>query len=307
MPEQATTSTPRILKLTTSNAPNGHTGGATVRRPGGLRFFPLWDPHSKAPAMRNILKHLLTIGTFSLAAHALAASPKPTIVLVHGAFAGSSSWNGVVADLSKKGYTVVAAANPLRGVASDGAYVAALAKSINGPVVLVGHSYGGAVITAAANDVPNVKALVYVAAFAPDQGESALDLTGKFPGSTLPPTLAAPVKLPDGGEDLYVQQDKFPKQFAADVPLAQAQAMAATQRPVSAAALKEAAPAPAWKKVPSWSIYGTGDLNIPPQAMAFMSERAQSKKTVVVKNGSHALMVSHPHEVAALIQEAAGH
>ncbi|WAC73501.1 alpha/beta hydrolase [Roseateles sp. SL47] len=257
--------------------------------------------------MRKFLHSLIAVSTLSLAATAaVAADPKPTIVLVHGAFAGSSSWNGVVGELSKKGYTVVAAANPLRGVASDGAYVAALAKSINGPVVLVGHSYGGAVITAAANGLPNVKALVYVAAFAPDQGESALDLTGKFPGSTLPPTLAAPVKLPDGGEDLYVQQDKFPKQFAADVPLAQARAMAATQRPVATAALKEAAPAPAWKTVPSWSIYGTGDLNIPPQAMAFMAERAQSKKTVVLKNGSHALMVSHPREVAALIQEAAG-
>lgn len=255
--------------------------------------------------MRKILKGLLAVRTLSLAAaSAFAADSKPTIVLVHGAFAGSSSWNGVYAELSKKGYTVIAAANPLRSVAGDGAAVAALAKSINGPVVLVGHSYGGAVITAAANGLSNVKALVYVAAFAPDQGESALDLTGKFPGSTLPPTLAAPVKLADGGEDLYVQQDKFPKQFAADVPLAQSRAMAATQRPIAAAALKEAAPAPAWKAVPSWSIYGTGDLNIPPQAMAFMAERAQSKKTVVVKNGSHALMVSHPKEVAALIQEA---
>ncbi|MFG6489273.1 alpha/beta fold hydrolase [Roseateles sp. BYS78W] len=256
--------------------------------------------------MLNLIKHAVAAGALTFAvAPAPAADAKPTIVLVHGAFAGSSSWNGVVTELSRKGYTVIAAANPLRGVASDGAYVAALARSISGPVVLVGHSYGGAVISAAANGVPNVKSLVFVAAFAPDEGESALDLTGKFPGSTLPPTLAAPVKLADGGEDLYVQQDKFPHQFAADVPPAQAKAMAATQRPVKAAALSEAAPAPAWKTVPSWAIYGSADLNIPPQAMGFMAERARAKKVVVVKGGSHALMVSHPGAVAALISEAA--
>lgn len=256
--------------------------------------------------MSHPLKRALAAGALTLAtASVMAAAPKPTIVLVHGAFAGSSSWNGVVAELSQQGYPVIAAANPLRGVASDGAYVAALARSVNGPVVLVGHSYGGAVISAAANNVQHVKALVFVAAFAPDQGESALALTGKFPGSTLPPTLAAPVKLDDGGEDLYVQQDKFPQQFAADVPLAQGQAMAAAQRPVKAAALSEPALAPAWKSIPSWSIYGSADLNIPPQALAFMAGRAKSRKTVVVPGGSHAVMVSHPGEVAALIVDAA--
>ncbi|WP_457332575.1 alpha/beta fold hydrolase [Rhizobacter sp. P5_C2] len=256
--------------------------------------------------MLNLIKLSIAAGAIALAvAPTPAATLKPTIVLVHGAFAGSSSWNGVVAELTKLGYPVIAAANPLRGVASDGAYVASLTRSVAGPVILVGHSYGGAVISAAANGLPHVKALVFVAAFAPDRGESALDLTGKFPGSTLPPALAAPVKLEDGGEDLYVQQDKFPHQFAADVPLAQAQAMAATQRPIKAAALSEAAPSPAWKTIPSWSIYGTGDLNIPPQAMGFMAERAQARKTVVVKGGSHALMVSHPREVAALIVDAA--
>lgn len=256
--------------------------------------------------MPHPIKRAIAAGAMTLAtASVMAAAPKPTIVLVHGAFAGSSSWNGVVAELSQQGYPVIAAANPLRGVASDGAYVAALARSVNGPVVLVGHSYGGAVISAAASGQANVKALVFVAAFAPDQGESALALTGKFPGSTLPPALAAPVKLDDGGEDLYVQQDKFPQQFAADVPLAQAQAMAATQRPIKAAALSEAAPAPAWKTLPSWSIHGTADLNIPPQAMAFMAERAKARKAVVVAGGSHALMVSRPREVAALIVDAA--
>lgn len=256
--------------------------------------------------MFKLIPRTLAVGILAFSAvSAGAAGPKPTIVLVHGAFAGSSSWNGVVAELTRQGYPVVAAANPLRGVANDGAYVASLMKSIAGPVVLVGHSYGGSVISAAANGLDKVKALVFVAAFAPAQGESALALTGKFPGSTLPPALAAPVPLPDGGEDLYVQQEKFPQQFAADVPLAEARAMAATQRPVKAAALQEASPAPAWKSIPSWAIYGTDDLNIPPAAMGFMAERAQAKKTVVVKGGSHALMVSHPAEVAALIQEAA--
>ena len=126
------------------------------------------------------------------------AGDKPTIVLVHGAFADSSSWNGVIRILSKKGYRIVAAANPLRSVSEDAAYVATVLKSIEGPVVLVGHSYGGTVISTAASGSNNVKALVYVAGFAPDVGESSLGLTGKFPGSTLAGTLAPPVLLPDG-------------------------------------------------------------------------------------------------------------
>lgn len=257
--------------------------------------------------MISILKGALAASTLALAASGASAASdaKPTIVLVHGAFAESSSWSGVFDDLTKGGYPVVAAANPLRGVASDAAYVAALTRAIKGPVVLVGHSYGGAVISAAANGAGNVKALVFVAAFAPDAGESCLDLTGKFPGSTLPPTLAQPVALGDGGEDLFIQQDKFPHQFAADVPLAQSRVMAATQRPIKAAALAEAAGTPAWKTIPSWAIYGTGDLNIPPAAMGFMAERAHAKKTVVVDGASHVVMVSHPHHVATLIQQAA--
>lgn len=257
--------------------------------------------------MLKIISRSLAAGIFAIASvDGIAIEAKPTIVLVHGAFADSSSWNGVVSKLATNGFTVIAAANPLRGVASDAEYVASLARSISGPVVLVGHSYGGAVISAAAKGLENVKALVFVAAFAPDQGETALALTGKFPGSTLGSALAAPVELPDGGKDLYVQQSKFPQQFAADVPLAQAKAMAATQRPIKAEALQEASREPAWKSIPSWAIYGTADRNIPPQAMKFMAERAGAKKTVVIADGSHALMVSHPVKVAALIQEAAG-
>lgn len=231
--------------------------------------------------------------------------PKPTIVLVHGAFADSASWNGVVRRLKKDGYRVVAAANPLRGVASDGAAVASVVKSIPGPVVLVGHSYGGPVITAAAGATSNVKALVFVAAFMPEAGETALGLSGKFPGNTLGAALSPSVALPDGKHDLYIDQEKFPQQFAADVPLADAQLMAAEQRPVAQEALEEASSEPSWKRLPNWSIYGSADRNIPPEAMAFMAKRANSRKTVVVPGASHVVMISHPEAVATLIEEAA--
>lgn len=230
---------------------------------------------------------------------------KPTIVLVHGAFAGSSSWNGVAARLERDGFAVIAVANPLRGVASDGAVVSSVLKSVPGPVVLVGHSYGGAVITEAANAADNVKAMVYVAAFAPDSGENSLELTGKFPGSTLAEALAPPVIQRDGTQDLYIVQDKFPQQFAADVPLTEARLMAATQRPVAQAALTEATGIAAWKTVPVYAIYGTADRNIPPAALKFMAERAHARETVVIDGASHVVMVSHPDAVATLIEDAA--
>lgn len=233
------------------------------------------------------------------------AVEKPTVVLVHGAFADSSSWNGVVKILEKDGYPVIAAANPLRTLKGDAQSVADVLAGIKSPVVLVGHSYGGPVISEAAYGNANVKALVYVAALAPEEGETVAGLAGKFPGSTLGPTLAPPVALKDGGKDLYIQQDKFHDQFAADVPNADAKLMAATQRPVTEAALNEAASEPAWKTIPSWFVYGDKDKNIPPQAMAFMAERAHAKKTVVVKGASHVVMVSNPKAVASLIESAA--
>ncbi|WP_323170768.1 alpha/beta hydrolase, partial [Pseudomonas atacamensis] len=193
----------------------------------------------------------LTAAMFGATA-AFAAPVKPTVVLVHGAFADSSSWNGVVKILEKDGYPVIAAANPLRSVKGDAQSVADVLASVKTPVVLVGHSYGGPVISEAAYGNANVKALVYVAAFAPEKGETAAELSGRFPGSTLGPTLSAPVELADGGKDLYIQQDKFHDQFAADVSPADAKLMAATQRPVTVAALNEAATEPAWKTVPSY-------------------------------------------------------
>lgn len=263
--------------------------------------------------LSSIARAVTAIGIMALhmAAPANAATdrteriPQPTVVLVHGAFAESASWNAVARNLRARSFPVVAAANPLRGVKFDAAYVSAIVASIKGPVVLVGHSYGGSVISAAAADMPNVKALVFVAAFAPEVGESAVELSGKFPGSTLGPTLDAPVVLPDGAKDLYIQQDKFAAQFAADVPPAEARLMAVAQRPITEGALGEGAPAAAWKSIPSWFIYGDRDKNIPPAALAYMADRAKAQKTVVVKGGSHVVMISKPQAVSRLIAEAA--
>ncbi|MER9445536.1 alpha/beta hydrolase [Mesorhizobium sp. M0340] len=253
--------------------------------------------------MKNLLAGLAIIA--ATCGKAQAQPDKPTIVLVHGAFADSSSWNGVVEILEKDGFSVVAAANPLRGVRSDGDYVAGVLSSIESLVVLVGHSYGGSVISDAADGHANVKALVYVAAFAPEAGETAAQLAGKFPGSTLGPTLAPPVALSGGGKDLYIQQDKFHDQFAADAPEAQARLMAATQRPIAEAARNEAQAKAAWKSIPSWFIYGDADKNIPPRASAYMAKRAHARETIAIKGASHVVMVSNPGPVARLIENAA--
>ncbi|MBB1155491.1 MULTISPECIES: alpha/beta fold hydrolase [Amycolatopsis] len=225
-----------------------------------------------------------------------------TVVLVHGAFADSSSWNGEIERLRAAGHRVIAAANPLRGVAEDAAYVRSLLDSIEGPIVLAGHSYGGSVISAAAKGHRRVQALVYIAGFLPDEGESAGELAGKFPGGTLGETLEQ-VALPNG-VDLYVRQDLFHQQFAADVPAAQASQMAAGQRPIAAAALDEASPAPAWKDLPVYSLIPTADKNIPAAAQRFMAERANAE-AVEVEGASHAVLVSQPEAVANLILRAA--
>ncbi|WP_223217138.1 alpha/beta fold hydrolase [Rhizobium cauense] len=260
----------------------------------------------KGKQMRNIARLAVAAGLYlvsSIAGHT--DTPKPTIVLVHGAFADSSSWNQVVSRLEKDGYSVVAVANPLRGVKSDGEYVAGVIKTLKRPVVLVGHSYGGSVISGAAARADNVKALVFVAAFAPEKGESAVDLSAKFPGSTLATALDEPVALPGGEKDLYIEQSKFPKQFAADVPVVTARLMAVAQRPISDAALAEAASDAAWKDIPSWFIYGDADKNIPPKTLQWMAARAKSRKTVAVQGASHVVMISHAGEVTKLIEQAA--
>lgn len=232
-------------------------------------------------------------------------SDKPTVVLVHGAFADSSSWNGVIDRLSAAGYKVVAAANPLRSLSGDADYVAALVKTINGPVLLVGHSYGGEVISEAASQTNNVRGLVFVAGFAPDVGESAATLSAKFPGATLNQALSPPVPQPEGGNDLYIAVDKFWQQFAADVPQGEAIPMAVGQRPITEKALNEKAGAPSWKKLPSWFIFGSLDRNITRDAHAFMAARAKSRETIEVLGASHVVMVSNAPRVAELIQRAA--
>jgi pimeloyl-ACP methyl ester carboxylesterase len=230
---------------------------------------------------------------------------EPTVVLVHGAFAESSSWDGVIDPLLAAGYHVVAAANPLRGVAGDAAALSDLVRAIEGPVLLVGHSYGGAVITNVDRSAGDIRGLVYVCGFAPDAGESCATLASHVPGGTLGETLWT-VKLEDSSTDLYIAQDRYHQQFAADVPEAMAARMAITQRPVTDAGLNDpSGPDPLWKDIPSWFVYAELDRNIPAGAHAFMAERAKSRNTVEVPGAGHALPVSRPEEVAQMILEAA--
>lgn len=229
---------------------------------------------------------------------------KPTIVLVHGAFAESSSWSGVITMLLDDGYPAIAVANPLRGVAFDSDYLRATLADISGDIVLVGHSYGGTVISGGGTGNPQVKALVYVGAFAPDEGETPGDLAGKFPGSTLAETLTS-VPLADGGVDLYIQQDKYHAQFAADSSAEVSAVMGVTQRPIQESAFGEASGEPAWKSVPSWFLFGELDKNIPVAVHRFMADRAGSKKTIELKGGSHTVGIPEAARVFDLIREAA--
>jgi pimeloyl-ACP methyl ester carboxylesterase len=231
---------------------------------------------------------------------------KPTIVLVHGSWADASGWTAVVKQLQRKGYPVIAPANPLRSLTGDSAYIASVLASVEGPIVLVAHSYGGAVITNAAAGNPNVKALVYIAGFAVAPGESLLGLLENFPGSqALAALRTVPFPLPDGstGIDSYLVQDKFHDVFAQDVSPQTAAAMAATQRAAALAAFEEPSGEAAWATIPSWFLIPQQDRVIPPDAHRFMAERAGGY-TVEVK-GSHAIMVSKPQEVFELIERAA--
>jgi pimeloyl-ACP methyl ester carboxylesterase len=234
------------------------------------------------------------------------AAEKPTVVLVHGAFAESASWNGVVADLQRRGYAVIAVANPLRGLQQDAAYLRSVLDSLSGPVVVAGHSYGGSVMSEAADGAPGVTALVYIASFNLEVGESTAQLAAKFPGGELGPALdSVPFPLTGGGTgaDLYIQQDRFHEVFAADVAPEVAKLMAATQRPITASALEDIATKAAWKTIPSWTLVTTRDLAIPADSMRFMADRAGS--TTVEIDASHAITVSQPGAVADLIDAAA--
>ena len=232
---------------------------------------------------------------------------KPTIVFVHGAFADASGFTGSIADLQRAGYPVLAPANPLRGLTTDSDSLRTFLGTITGPVVLVGHSYGGAVITNAATGNPNVKALVYIAAYALDEGET-VDAANSLGGGTsnllanieprpIPGVPAAPP--PAGDLDAYIKLSSFRAIFAADVPAATAAVMAATQRPATITSLVTPSGVPAWKTIPSWYLVAGNDKAIPPEAERAMAKRAHAK-TVQIRS-SHAVMVSHPKAVTALV------
>ena len=277
-----------------------------------------------------LLGALLTVGTFAAAqgqtgtsasaaasrvwpARVASSGPagKPTIVLVHGAFADASGWSAEVTRLRRLGYPVIAPANPLRGLTSDADYIRSVLATITGPIVLVGHSYGGAVITNAARGVPNVKALVYVAAFVPDEGESISNSYdgAKYPGSLLGPTTTEvrPIENPAAPQgqdlDIYIQAAHFREVFAGDQSASTALTMAATQRPLSLTANTQASGAPAWKTVPSWDLITLNDKAISPGGQGFMARRAHAHISKV--RSAHDVMVSHPAAVVCVIRAAA--
>ncbi|MFE6823651.1 alpha/beta fold hydrolase [Streptomyces sp. NPDC057690] len=229
----------------------------------------------------------------------------PTVVLVHGAFADAASWSGVIAELQGHGVPVVAPPNPLRGLASDAAYVASFAAQIDGPVILVGHSYGGALITVAGT-TENVVGLVYVAAYALAEGESLGELQGRFPLSTLVSNLKQWTYPVPGGEpavEVTIAEDAFPSVFAADLPAGVTKILAASQRPLAAAAFEETAAAAAWQTRPSWALIAGADEAINPEVERFGAQRAGAT-TVEIDGASHAVAVSQPKAVADLILEA---
>ena len=230
-------------------------------------------------------------------------------MLVHGAWASTSSWNGVISRLQALGYTVYAPSNPLMGLTYDDAYLADFLHSIKGPIVLVGHSYGGAVVTNAATGDKQVKALVYVDAFMPAQGESVGQLVAAKPGSCVavkdPTTIFNLVPYPGapaGAVDAYLKQGYFPNCIANGLPAAEQQQLAVTQLPLTTLALSQKSGVPAWKTIPSWAVVGTEDHTIPPAELMFMAERAHARITTVA--APHVSMISDPGVVTRVILQA---
>lgn len=231
---------------------------------------------------------------------------KVTVALVHGAFADSSGWNGVIERLQAANVPVKALVNPLRGVAADSAYVASAMRQIPGRVLAVGHSYGGAVITNAATAADNVVGLVYVAAFAPDEGETLMEVEGRTRDSVLL-TALRPNEYPTGtgstsAVELSIDPASFQQTFAADLPEQEAAVMSATQRPIAESSFGEKSGPPAWKKLPSWAVVATGDKTIGTDVVMSMAQRAGAQITEV--DSSHALMISHPDIVADVVRTA---
>jgi pimeloyl-ACP methyl ester carboxylesterase len=231
------------------------------------------------------------------------ASGQPTVVLLHGAWADGSSWNDVIERLQAQGVQVTAPANPLRGISIDSAYIASYLEQIPGPVLAVGHSYGGAVLTNAATDADNVLGLVYVAAFVPEEGETLADIAGNSKDSVVTPALR-PLQYPTGegaepAVEFRIDPAEFHDVFAADLPAEQTSLMAATQRPLSALPFEEPTGVPAWKKLPSWAVVASGDKVIGTDAVRSMAERAGA--TITDVEGSHVIMMSQPQVVVDVI------
>lgn len=274
-----------------------------------LSAVRLISRHSISVAAAFMVAVLVILPVSLRPAYAAPTQSKPTIVLVHGAWADASSWSHVISRLQRAGYTVDAPPNPLRGLSVDAADLTDFLSTISGTIVLVGHSYGGAVISNAALGNPNVKALVYVDAFIPDQGETLLQLVSAQPGSCLG---GDPTKVfnqvpypgaPSGDADLYIKPSLFPTCFANGVPVARAAVLAATQRPITFSAAASPSGAPAWKSIPSWSVVGTDDRVLPPAEQLIMSQRANAHITKVA--AGHLSLVTHPDAVTQVIIQAA--
>ncbi|SOE61022.1 Pimeloyl-ACP methyl ester carboxylesterase [Streptomyces sp. OV198] len=235
----------------------------------------------------------------------MSGNTTPTALLVHGAFADAASWSGVIAELQNHGIPVVAPPNPLRSLASDAAYIASVAAQIDGPVVLVGHSYGGAVITVAGT-AENVVGLVFVAAYVLEEGESLGELQGRFPDSPLGSSLKQATYPVEGGDpavEVTIVPEAFPAVFAADVPADVTKVLAVAQRPLAAGAFTETATSAAWKTKPSWALVAAADQAINPEVERFGAKRAGAT-IVEVEGASHAVAVSRPKLVADLIRDA---
>jgi pimeloyl-ACP methyl ester carboxylesterase len=273
-----------------------------IARPGRLRLIIA----AVIVAVAGLVIPLSQIASARTVETAVAGGgPKPSIVLVHGAWADSGSWDGVTHRLQADGYTVYAPPDPLQGLAYDPAYLADFLHTISGPIVLVGHSYGGAVITNAATGDPQVKALVYVDAFAPAQGQTLAQLLASHRGSCAVPANLKVVPFPgapSGAGDAYIKQSVFPRCMANGLPAAQARVLAATQRPIATIALTQKSGVPAWKTIPSWAVVGTADHAIPLALQLAMATKAHARITRV--DAPHLSMISDPGAVTNVILQA---
>jgi len=276
------------------------------------RTRTLRPPRGLIAAVLAVLALLLTMSGFASATSSATepgskstSGPKPTIVLVHGAFADASGWGDVVTKLQNRGYTVYAPANPLRGVSADANYLKTFLATISGPVVLVGHSYGGVTITNAATGNPNVKSLVYIAAFAPIEGENVQQMSTLAGGSNdlLSHIVLRPFGPGPADQDAYIDPAFFHQTFAQDLPRKQTAVMAASQRPAALATLAEPSGPPGWQDIPSWYLVAQNDNTIPPVSERFMADRMGAHTTEI--RSSHVAMMSHPNTVTDLILQAA--